>query len=327
MALRLIEIVLPEMKAEEVCKLLRKHKVLELRSLRLLNGEVLLRILLDAEQNEAVLDILEKNSPITDDNRVVILPVEATLPRAIEASATEGGKKTQVRISREELYEDIKDSTRCSSVYLLMMMLSAIVAAVGLHNNNVAIIIGAMVIAPMLGPSMALALGTTLGNLSMLWSALLTGLAGIVTVMILSAGIGAMVYVDPTVHEVASRIAVQWGDILVAMASGCAGALAFTTGVSTTLIGVMVAVALLPPLVTSGLLLGSGYPVYAAGALSLFLVNLVCVNIAAVAMFLVQGIHPLSWYEKNVAKKATRIAILLWIMMLAALLALIMLLK
>lgn len=111
----------------------------------------------------------------------------------------------------------------------------------------------------------------------------------------------------------------------MALASGCAGALAFTTGVSTTLIGVMVAVALLPPLVTFGLLLGGGHLVLAMGALSLFLVNLICVNLAGVTTFLVQGIHPATWWEKDQAEKATRIAIVLWIALLAALVGLILL--
>ncbi|MDR3492100.1 MAG: TIGR00341 family protein [Gammaproteobacteria bacterium] len=175
--------------------------------------------------------------------------------------------------------------------------------------------------------ALALALGTTLGDLSMLRRALFTEFAGIITAMLLSAIIGALVHVDPTVPEVVLRTTIGWGDIAVALASGCAGALAFTTGVSATLIGVMVAVALLPPLVTFGLLLGSGYPVFAIGALSLFFMKLICVNIAGVAMFLVQGIHPLSWWEKNLATKATRIAIVLWIMLLATLFILIMLLK
>jgi hypothetical protein len=94
------------------------------------------------------------------------------------------------------------------------------------------------------------------------------------------------------------------GDIAVALASGCAGALAFTTGVSATLIGVMVAVALLPPLVTFGLLLGGGNLDLATGALSLFLMNLICVNLAGVATFLVQGIRPASWWEKDQAGNA-----------------------
>ena len=98
--------------------------------------------------------------------------------------------------------------------------------------------------------------------------------------MVLSVIIGVLLQVNPASPEMASRNAVGMGDIVVALASGCAGALAFTTGVSATLIGVMVAVALLPPLVTFGLLLGGGHPAPAMGALSLFLVNLICVNLA-----------------------------------------------
>ncbi|MGC1951284.1 MAG: DUF389 domain-containing protein, partial [Gammaproteobacteria bacterium] len=110
-------------------------------------------------------------------------------------------------------------------------------------------------------------------------------------------------------------------------ASGCAGALAFTTGVSATLIGVMVAVALLPPLVTFGLLLGGGHSALAMGALSLFLMNLICVNLAGVMTFLVQGIRPAIWWEKDRAVKATRLAILLWVALLAALGGMILLLR
>ena len=126
------------------------------------------------------------------------------------------------------------------------------VAAIGLYYNSVAIIIGAMVIAPLLGPNVALALGTTLGDLALLRRALLTVLAGIGTTMVLSVILGALLQVNPAASEVASRDGVGLGDVVVALASGAAGALAFKTGVSATLIGVMVAVALLPPLVNSG---------------------------------------------------------------------------
>ncbi len=332
MALRLIEMVLPEKDGGEVRELLKEHKVLEHRQVRLPDGEVLVRILLDAEQSEAVLDLLEKQYAGEEGNRVVILPVEATLPRAEPESAATPEQppteeKTPERISREELYEDIKDAARCSRVYLAMVVLSTIVAAIGLRQNSVAVIIGAMVIAPLLGPNMALSLGTTLGDLSMLWRVLRTSLAGIATVMALSVIIGVLVHVDPALPEVASRTRVVLGDIAVALASGCAGALAFTTGVSAALVGVMVAVALLPPLVTCGLLLGGGHPALAMGALSLFLLNLICVNLAGVTTFLMQGIHPTTWWEKDRAVKATRIAIGLWVVLLAALVGMVLLLR
>jgi hypothetical protein len=81
MALRLIEMVLPEKDSEEIRELLKEHPVLEHRQLRLPDGEMLVRILLEAEQGEAVLDLLGKRYAGKEGNRVVILPVEATLPR------------------------------------------------------------------------------------------------------------------------------------------------------------------------------------------------------------------------------------------------------
>jgi len=333
MALRLIEMVLREKDGDDVRALLKDSKVIEHRQIRLANEEILVRILLDAEQSETVLDLLDKHYTNWG-NRVVVLPVEATLPRAKAEPEPEGTPSTEQlppeekppeRIGREELYEDIKNGARLSRVYMSMVALSTLVAAIGLNHNSVAVIIGAMVIAPLLGPNVALSLGITLGDLSLLRQGLLTALAGIAAALVLSVLIGVLLEVDPTLSEMASRTRVGLGDIVVALASGSAGALAFTTGISATLIGVMVAVALLPPLVTSGLLLGGGHPALATGAFSLFLVNLICVNLAGVTTFVVQGIKPTSWWEKGRAVKATRIAVALSVVLLAVLVGMILL--
>jgi uncharacterized hydrophobic protein (TIGR00341 family) len=334
MALRLLEMVLQEKDGAGVRELLNECKVLEHRQIRLVGGEVLVRILLDVEQSETVLDLLEKRYAGGDGNRVVILPVEATLPRAQAEPEPEAApasepsppeEKPPERIGREELYEDIKNGARLSRVYMAMEALTTVVAAIGLNDNSVAVIIGAMVIAPLLGPNVALSLGITLGDLALLRHGLLTALAGIAAALALSVIFGVLLNVDPILPEMAARTWVGLGDVAVALASGCAGALAFTTGVSATLIGVMVAVALLPPLVTSGLLLGGGHPTLATGAFSLFLVNLICVNLAGVSTFVLQGIKPTSWWEKDRAVKATRIAITLSVVLLAVLVGLILL--
>jgi uncharacterized hydrophobic protein (TIGR00341 family) len=333
MALRLLEMVLKEKDGAGVRELLTECKVLEHRQIQLADGEVLVRILLDAEQSETVMDLLEKRYSNSEGNRVVVLPVEATLPRAQaepepQPAASEPPpleEKPPERIGREELYEDIKHGARLSRVYMSMVALSTLVAAIGLNHNSVAVIIGAMVIAPLLGPNVALSLGITLGDLSLLRQGLLTALTGIAAALVLSVIIGVLLDVDPTLSEMASRTRVGLGDIVVALASGSAGALAFTTGISATLIGVMVAVALLPPLVTSGLLLGGGHPALATGAFSLFLVNLICVNLAGVTTFVLQGIKPTSWWEKDRAVKATRIAIALSVVLLAVLVGMILL--
>ena len=104
--------------------------------------------------------------------------------------------------------------------------------------------------------------------------------------------LGAGVYVDPGTDRRASRTRVVLGDIAVASASGCAGVLALTTGVSA-------ALALLLPLVTFGLLLGGGQPGLAMSALALLLMNLVCMNLADVTTFLVQHIPPSTWRGRD----------------------------
>ncbi|MBW3535394.1 MAG: GxxExxY protein, partial [Gemmatimonadetes bacterium] len=110
-----------------------------------------------------------------DDPRynVTVLPVEAYLPRAKDAPAEDapaehaGATDAAVgpaRISREELYHDVADALRSPRIFLALTLLSAFVAAVGLYRDDVAVIVGAMVIAPLLGPSVALALAVVLAD-------------------------------------------------------------------------------------------------------------------------------------------------------------------
>ncbi len=334
MALRLIEVVLPEERVEEINKLLEEHKPLGIWQESLSGGKVMIKIVLPTEKTEVVTDLLEKRFLDVNGFRIILLPVEATIPRPeepekkpSEEKEAESEKAKIERISREELYSDISVMTKLSNVFVVMVVLSSIVAAIGIMRSNVAIIIGAMVIAPLLGPNVALSFATTLGDLPLARNAIKTNVVGIFTALVFSVLLGYFLAVNPQTPEILSRTEVGLGDIALALASGSAGALALTTGVSASLIGVMVAVALLPPLVTLGLLLGGGYWDMAFGALLLLLTNLICINLAGVTTFLIQGIHPLTWWEKDRAKKATRIAILLWILFLSALVIVILLSK
>jgi uncharacterized hydrophobic protein (TIGR00341 family) len=223
------------------------------------------------------------------------------------------------RVSREELYNDINDSIGVSWQYLTMVMLSTVVAAAGMIRDNVAIIIGAMVIAPLLGPNIALSLATTLADFKLARRTIGINLLGLTIAFALAVGFGMLFPVSLGSSELASRTQVSLADIGIALASGVAGALAFTTGASTATIGVMVAVALLPPWVAVGVLVGDGYNHLALGALSLFGCNIICVNLAGVGTFLVQGLRPADSREAKQAKLATFIAIAVWVLLLVAL--------
>jgi uncharacterized membrane protein len=134
---------------------------------------------------------------------------------------------------------------------------------------------------------------------------------------------GFVFHIDPTVPEVAARTRPDIGDVVLALAAGAAGSLAFTTGVPAVVVGVMVAVALLPPLVVAGLLVGAGHWGPATRAFVLLLTNVTCVNLAAVATFFLQKVNPRTWWEADRAKRSTRLAVTVWILMLGLLVTLI----
>jgi uncharacterized membrane protein len=109
--------------------------------------------------------------------------------------------------------------------------------------------------------------------------------------------------------------------LALALASGAAAALSLTTGLPSVLVGVMVAVALLPPAATVGLTLGHGQAEYALGAALLLAANIVCINLAAKLVFLIKGIQPRTWAEKTKAKRAMIIYIIVWVVTLLLLTA------
>jgi uncharacterized hydrophobic protein (TIGR00341 family) len=320
MPLRLIEMVLPEPQVGEAKELLQGHPVADVWYDRLSKTQVLVKILVEAEQSEALMDALDGHFAVADGFRLILLPVVASLPRVEVEPEQEAAKEAPPspqeaqrqaeRVSREELYGHVADTIKVSRVYYVMVLLSTVVAAIGLLQNSVAVVIGAMVIAPLLGPNMALALATTLGDKDLAKKALKVNLGGIAAALALSVIMGGVLNVDPTIPEIAMRTRLGMGDMVLALAAGSAGSLAFTAGAPAALIGVMVAVALLPPLVTMGLLLGSAQFVLAAGALWLLLTNIISINLAGVVTFWAQGIQPTTWWEATIARRATRISII-----------------
>lgn len=317
MPLRLVEVVLPQEYLKEVDELLKEEPLVQVWYDQISEQQTLLKILATAEETEHLIDLFTQRFNNEPWFRLILLPVAASVPRVEEpppeekapAEGEAADKKKQERISREELYGAALDMARLNRVYVGMVVLSTVVAAVGLLNNSVAVIIGAMVIAPLLGPIIAQAMGTTLGDTDLVRLALKTNLAGLGLALMLSVLMGLVLEVQPGSPELAARTGIGLGNIAVALASGGAGALAFTAGASTVLVGVMVAVALLPPLAAFGLLLGSGYMLSALGAALLLITNIICVNLSGVVVFWLQGVRPTTWWEEKRAQRATKISI------------------
>jgi uncharacterized hydrophobic protein (TIGR00341 family) len=324
MALRLAHIYLPKNSSGFLDDLKEKFNIIEHYEIEAKDKKEI-KLLLDAEMTEPVLDFIENHYGLQEGFRVIVTPVEAVIPRLEVEEKPEIDEENQKseseakRIYREELYEDINSVSSGGRTFILMLILSAFVAAIGLLRANVAIIIGAMVIAPLLGPNMGMALAAALGDSALAKRSLKTNFAGVAIAVTVAIALGWFATVDVTNPEIASRLQVSYADFILALASGAAGALSFTSGVSGSLIGVMVAVALLPPLMVFGLLVGDGQFQTSLNALVLLMINVVCVNISGVAMFLYQGVRPNSWWEAKKAKKQTRIAIAVWMVLLAML--------
>ncbi len=273
-----------------------------------------LRILVTPKTRQPVLDGLQ--AAMGDQGRILLLPVDASLPREEdEEEILSGGA------SREELYDQIDRGARLDRDYLGLVFLSAIVASIGLVEDNVAIVVGAMVIAPLLGPNLGLALGTSLGDRDLIVRSLKTNGAGLGVATAMGMLFGVFWGLDYESKELMTRTVVGLDSILLALASGAAAVLSLTNGLPTALVGVMVAVALMPPVATMGMMLGAGRWDLALTAGLLLAVNIVCVNLSAKLVFLLKGVKPRTWLEKRQAFQSTRVYILFWVVALAVLAA------
>ena len=281
------------------------------------DGRQAMRLLVPDDKAQTILDALQGAVGTQPNAQIVLIPVEAALPRPPEP---EEKPKDKGAATREALYESIEKNARLDINYLVLVLLSTIVAAIGLIENNVAVVIGAMVIAPLLGPNLALALGTSLGDGPLIWKALQSNLAGLSVAVALSFVIGLVTPLPLDSPELLARTNVGLDSVALALASGAAAVLSITTGLPSVLVGVMVAVALLPPAAALGLMLASQQFTMATGAGLLLAVNIVSLNLAAKLVFLLQGIRPRTWWEKEKARRATIAYIAIWVVSLVMLL-------
>lgn len=275
-----------------------------------------MRLYVTDDNVQTLLDTLQSALGSQPDTRIHVIPVEISLPLPPEA---ERKKEDEAVAAREALYEEVEKSSRLDLNFIVLVVLSTIVAAIGLIEDNVAVVIGAMVIAPLLGPNLAFGLGTALGDIKLMRSSLVTLAAGIGLSLLLSLVIGMLWPFTSLSGELLARTDVGLDSIALALASGAAAALSLTTGLSSVLVGVMVAVALLPPAVTLGLVAGHGQFHLAIGAALLLFVNIVSVNLSCKVVFFFKGIAPRTWWEREKAKRASRNYIVAWLITLVLL--------
>lgn len=221
--------------------------------------------------------------------------------------------------SREELVESLyfekPDAGEKQRGFWVLLVLSVIIATLGVLADSTAVVIGAMLVAPLMTPIMGASAGIVNG-----WTVRMTRsfatVAGGVAVAILVAWIVAawtpqLVPLE-TNGQITSRTSPTLIDLMIAIAAGAAGAYAIVDKrVSSSITGVAIAVALVPPLAVVGILLYAGESDDALGAFLLFLTNLVSIILVAGIVFLLMGLAPMSELGANREKNKTVIATVL----------------
>ncbi len=186
----------------------------------------------------------------------------------------------------------------------IMLALSVVIAVMGLQLNSPAIVIGAMLLAPLMQPVLASAGCLALGLLGKAWSS-------IIRVVLATAGSVAIAYILAAIlpeqigfgTEITSRTIPEGRDLIVALAAGAAGAYATVReDASSSLPGVAVAVALVPPLGTLGILLQAGEFSLAWGSFVLYSTNLIAIVLVGVLVFVITGFVPAQRLEANRAR-------------------------
>jgi len=253
--MRLIEVSFPD--GDRVQPLLKATLKTEPLDHRLTEpddrGRRLLRLVFRDGDGQKAIDAIQAILDSEEDWRLVVLPVEATAPKVDETDDQAARRQQRTLALREEMYEDIAKGARLNSDFALLTALSTIVVVFGLSADNVAAVIGAMVIAPLLGPILAFSFGSALGDLTLMGKAARSAFAGLALGLGISFAIGLVYEPNLLSDELMSRTVVGLDSPALALAAGAAAALSIATGLPAALVGVMVAVALLPPAAAAGM--------------------------------------------------------------------------
>jgi len=194
---------------------------------------------------------------------------------------------------RTEVYKQIRRAARPKADFFIMIALATGIAALGLLVNSPAVIIGAMLVAPLMAAIVGIGLGMIQADAKLLRLSASATLRGV----LLAIGMGLLMGLilprqDPTM-EIMSRARPSLYDLGVALVSGLAGAYAISRkDMSSSLPGVAIAAALVPPLATVGIGISWRNWEIAQGALVLFLTNLVAISAASGLVFFLVGFRP-----------------------------------
>jgi len=278
---------------------------------------------LPTEAVEEVLDAL-RDAGLEEDAYTVVLDAQTVVSRRFERLQEEYAQKSPEdasRIAREELEATVEDLVPGRTTFLVMSAISAVVATAGILLDSPAIVVGSMVIAPLIGPAMATSVGSVTAERDLFVRGVKLQLVGFGLAIAAAAAFAIFarsIHLVPpgldilAIDQVSGRLSPDFLSLAVALGAGVAGALSLSSGVSSALVGVMIAAALIPPTAVIGIGIAWSMPRAVVGSSVLVLVNVLSINLAALVVLWYEGYRPEEWFQLEEARLATgkRVAVL-----------------
>jgi uncharacterized hydrophobic protein (TIGR00341 family) len=312
---RLLQITLPSGKRETLLRALDNEEIDYVVSDETSGREFegIAYVPLPTNAVEPILETL-RDAGLDEDSYTIVLEANTVVSeRFEELEGRYAEEEDEDRIARDELVSAAADLAPSRSTYVLMTVVSAVVATAGLLLDSPAVVVGSMVIAPLVGPALSASVGTVVDDTEMFRRGVLLQVFGLLIAVLASFVFAFAVryihLVPPiedvtTVPEVRERIAPDFLSLAIAIGAGIAGIVSLTSGVSAALVGVMIAVALIPPAATVGIGLAWGQPMVSLGAGVLVLVNVLSINLSALVVLWYKGYRPQRWFQHENARRA-----------------------
>lgn len=219
---------------------------------------------------------------------------------ALEERFIEGGEGEE-SVTAEEIRTTALGLNPDPVAYYAMTFISAVVAVAGLLLNSAALVVGSMVIAPQVGSALTTSVGAVIDDWSMVERGVRSQLLSLVVAIAAAATFAWLLqslgFVSPfidldTISQIGHRLSPGFLTLTIGVGAGIAGALGIATALPVSLVGVMVAVALIPAAATVGIGIAWGHSTVAFPALILLIVNLIAINVAGYATLRGLGYRP-----------------------------------
>ena len=266
------------------------NEKLKIKNMILLEGNNNSLAIIRCQKNSVprVLEVLNELGIGIEYGIIDILKLQVTIPELVEEEL-DVSEELSSRVSVEEIESTIKEGMELNIDFYLFIIIAAFIAGAGLILNSTAIIIGSMIISPLMGSI----LGVSYGMISKNYNLVKKGIFGQLISVIIAIGIGVLlaslaflIYSSPSItNEMMSRNFPTIFDLIVSIGAGLAVGFAITGKIQSSLVGIAIAVSLMPPAVNIGVSLIYGNFLLSFGSCVLLMSNILAINLMAILIF------------------------------------------